>query len=666
MKVAILTVSDRVSRGEALDRSGPALAALVLAQGWDVAFTATVADEAASITAQVKQWTDEVPGTVQLVLTTGGTGFGVRDVTPEAITPILDRLALGLTVAMLSASLQITPMAALSRPVCGTRNRTLIITLPGSPKGATENLTALLKVIPHAVELNTGGSGETTHTAMMNATTTAAIAPTVNPTKHHYHHVCTHKSDVVHVGQVSAFGLSPDLSAPVSSRVRKSLYPLVPFDKALATVMEMTPVLAPMKRKVTEELVGHVLAEDVKAVDPVPGYRASVVDGYAVISTDGPGIYPVSQTQSAGTTTTTPASTRLFPKTIARITTGAMVPEGADAVIMVEDTTLVSFSPTTGEELDIHIHTTARAGENIRPIGSDAHVGQIILPRGSLVSSPGGELGLLASVGVLEAWVHPHPVVTILSSGNELVEYTTPSPLPAGCVRDTNFPTLSSAIRTAMPGCTVLSKDDSSRLHTAQDTQESLYTLLRDAIQGPAHVIITTGGVSMGEADLMKGVLERRLGAQIWFGRVLMKPGKPTTFATVRKEGAGEGGVKLVFSLPGNPVSALVGFYLFVLPALRKMAGYPSPQLTSITTKVAHSITLDARPEFYRARITVENGAAKSGGSPFLAHGTGSQMSSRMLSMRGANAMLKLPAATETRAELKEGEEVEAFLFGEL
>ncbi|KAI9332381.1 hypothetical protein BDR26DRAFT_1010595 [Obelidium mucronatum] len=657
MDVAILTVSDRVSRGEAEDRSGPALAALVLSAGWRVADTRVVADDAAAIAAAVAQWTDAAGGAAPgLVVTTGGTGFGARDVTPEAVAPLLERAAPGLVAAMLAAGLAATPLAALARPVAGVRRRSLVLTLPGSPKGATENLAALLSVLPHAVELVRGGptAGDATHAKMIkDAAHSHSHSHSHSHHKSHVH-VCHHTSDRVDVSEkVEAFGLSSDLDATVANRVRKSAYPLIPFDQALKTVMEHATVLSPRVMKVSDSLAGHILAQDVKAVDPVPGYRASVVDGYAVISSDGPGVYPVSQVQHAGAPDQASDGHILKSGTIARVTTGAMVPEGADAVVMVEDTELVDSS-ASGEEVNIRILKSAvQKNENIRAIGSDAAVGELILENGSLVSAAGGEVGLLASVGVTDVLAHPHPTISILSTGNELVHYSTPSPLPAPYVRDTNFPSLATAIQAAMPHCTILTSP-----LVAQDTQDSLYNLLHNAIESQSNVIITTGGVSMGEADMMKSVLERRLGAKIWFGRVLMKPGKPTTFATVEKNGV----EKLIFALPGNPVSALVGFYLFVLPALRKMAGYPSPNLQSVLAKVAHSIQLDARPEFYRVHLSLELDSVN-GVTRFIAHGTGSQMSSRMLSMRGANALLKLPPATSEKQSLAEGDVVEAFLI---
>jgi molybdenum cofactor synthesis domain-containing protein len=151
LRFGILTVSDRSSRGERPDASGPALEAAVIARGWSVAKKTIVPDERTAIQETLAGWADS--GDVDVILTTGGTGFSPRDVTPEATQTVVERQAPGIAEAMRSASLQVTPHAMLSRAVAGIRGRTLIVNLPGSPKGALENLEVILPVLPHAVEL---------------------------------------------------------------------------------------------------------------------------------------------------------------------------------------------------------------------------------------------------------------------------------------------------------------------------------------------------------------------------------------------------------------------------------------------------------------------------------------------------------------------------------
>jgi molybdopterin adenylyltransferase len=151
LRIAILTVSDRSASGERPDSSGPALAEIVESQGWQVVRQEILLDDRLALEYRLTTWTDS--GEIDVVLTTGGTGFSPRDVTPEATRAVIERPAPGLEEAMRMASLKVTPHAMLSRAAAGIRKRTLIVNLPGSPKGAVENLNVLLPVLPHAVQL---------------------------------------------------------------------------------------------------------------------------------------------------------------------------------------------------------------------------------------------------------------------------------------------------------------------------------------------------------------------------------------------------------------------------------------------------------------------------------------------------------------------------------
>jgi len=151
LRFGILTLSDRSSRGERADASGPALAHLIQAEGWSVAKQFLLPDNESAIRQTLVEWADS--GELDVILTTGGTGIAPRDVTPEATRAVIDREAPGLAEAMRAASLKITPHAMLSRIVTGIRKRTLIVNLPGSPKGATENFQVVIPVLPHAIQL---------------------------------------------------------------------------------------------------------------------------------------------------------------------------------------------------------------------------------------------------------------------------------------------------------------------------------------------------------------------------------------------------------------------------------------------------------------------------------------------------------------------------------
>ncbi len=161
LRVGLLTVSDRSARGDRPDESGPALAGEIRAQGWKISAQKILPDDRASISEQLAAWCDE--GSIDVILTTGGTGFSPRDVTPEATLAIIERHAPGLAEAMRAASLLVTPHAMLSRAVAGIRKHTLIINLPGSPKGALENLKVVLLVLPHAVQLLQEDPGSEAH-----------------------------------------------------------------------------------------------------------------------------------------------------------------------------------------------------------------------------------------------------------------------------------------------------------------------------------------------------------------------------------------------------------------------------------------------------------------------------------------------------------------------
>ena len=158
MKAAVLTVSDRSARGERPDRSGPALAEAIREVSGTVVFTELVPDDQAEIEAQLREWADG--GEVDVILTTGGTGIAVRDVTPEATLAVIDRRVPGMAEAMRAASLTVTPHAMLSRAVAGVRETCLIVNLPGSPKGAVECLRVIAPALPHAIELLHGTSQE--------------------------------------------------------------------------------------------------------------------------------------------------------------------------------------------------------------------------------------------------------------------------------------------------------------------------------------------------------------------------------------------------------------------------------------------------------------------------------------------------------------------------
>ncbi|CAB4058744.1 GPHN [Lepeophtheirus salmonis] len=300
---------------------------------------------------------------------------------------------------------------------------------------------------------------------------------------------------------------------------------------------------------------------------------------------------------------------------VARITTGAPLPPGSDAVVQVEDTEIVETTEDNKEEKLIRITSSfdqTKSGTDVRATGSDIKQGLLLFSRGVILKS--AELGVLCTAGIKELEVYKIPKISILSTGNELIHPSNEIDLPSGSFLQNS--------------------------KTAFDKSD---------------VLITTGGVSMGEKDLLKNVLVHQFGAEIVFGRVFMKPGKPMTFAVIPNPTK----PKFIFALPGNPVSTAVTTEIFVLPALRSMKN-ESPFPPSIRVTLSEDIILDPRPEFKRTIVTV-----LSNGEYQLSF-TGNQISSRLLSCVGANGLIRLPPKSIEVPMLAKGSKVEVILIGPL
>ncbi|XP_060117513.1 gephyrin isoform X2 [Heteronotia binoei] len=809
IRVGVLTVSDSCFRNLAEDRSGINLKDLVQDPsllGGTISAYKIVPDEIEEIKETLIDWCDEKE--LNLILTTGGTGFAPRDVTPEATKEVIEREAPGMALAMLMGSLNVTPLGMLSRPVCGIRGKTLIINLPGSKKGSQECFQFILPALPHAIDLlrdaivkvkevhdeledlpspppplsppptisphkQTEDKGvqceeeeeekkdsgvASTEDSSSSHITAAAIAAKKHPSYTSYaaimakgehpipgiirysHHAAgepipdsiisrgvqvlprdtaslsTTPSESPRAQATSRLSTAscptpkqirrPDESKGVASRVgslkarlpscsstysvselhykleglkdelrrnkgydsrvqsrcsskenilrashsavditkvarrhRMSPFPLTSMDKAFITVLEMTPVLGTEIINYRDGM-GRVLAQDVYAKDNLPPFPASVKDGYAVRAADGPGDrFIIGESQAGEQPTQT-----VMPGQVMRVTTGAPIPCGADAVVQVEDTELIRESDDGTEELEVRILVQARPGQDIRPIGHDIKRGECVLAKGTHMGP--SEIGLLATVGVTEVEVNKFPVVAVMSTGNELLNPE--DDLLPGKIRDSNRSTLLATIQEH--GYPTIN------LGIVGDNPDDLLNALNEGISR-ADVIITSGGVSMGEKDYLKQVLDIDLHAQIHFGRVFMKPGLPTTFATLDIDGVR----KIIFALPGNPVSAVVTCNLFVVPALRKMQGILDPRPTIIKARLSCDVKLDPRPEYHRCILTWHHQEPL----PW-AQSTGNQMSSRLMSMRSANGLLMLPPKTEQYVELHKGEVVDVMVIGRL
>ncbi|XP_010880835.1 gephyrin b isoform X15 [Esox lucius] len=722
IRVGVLTVSDSCFRNLAEDRSGINLKDLVhdpsLLGGFISAYK-IVPDEIDEIKETLVDWCDEKE--LNLILTTGGTGFAPRDVTPEATKEVIEREAPGMSVAMLMGSLNVTPLGMLSRPVCGIRGKTLIINLPGSKKGSQECFQFILPALPHAIDLLRDAvvkMKEAVDELEDLPSPPPPLSPPPNSSPHRQTEdkgvqceeeddekkdsgvASTEDSSSSHITAASIAAKIPDsiisrgvqvlprdtaslsttpsespraqatsrlstASCPtpkvqsrcsskenilrsshsavditkVARRHRMSPFPLTSMDKAFITVLEMTAILGTEIINYRDGM-GRVLAQDIYAKDNLPPFPASVKDGYAVRAADGPGDrFIIGESQAGEQPTHT-----VMPGQVMRVTTGAPIPCGADAVVQVEDTELLRESEDGTEELEVRILVQARPGQDIRPIGHDIKRGECVLSKGTHMGP--SEIGLLATVGVTEVEVQKFPVVAVMSTGNELLNPE--DDLHPGKIRDSNRSTLLATIQEH--GYPTIN------LGIVGDNPDDLLNALNEGISR-ADVIITSGGVSMGEKDYLKQVLDVDLHAQIHFGRVFMKPGLPTTFATLDMDGAR----KLIFALPGNPVSAVVTCNLFVIPALRKMQGILDPRPTIIKARLSCDVKLDPRPEYHRCILTWHHQEPL----PW-AQSTGNQVSSRLMSMRSANGLLMLPPKTEQYVELHKGEVVDVMVIGRL
>ncbi len=383
--------------------------------------------------------------------------------------------------------------------------------------------------------------------------------------------------------------------------MRASTYPLVDADEAAALVLEQTPVLE-VERRTLEECAGRVLADDLIAPSPLPAFPSSAVDGYAVRSSDAGHALRVIGESAAGR----PFAGLVAPGTAARVLTGGVVPEGADCVVMVEDVQV------DGEV--VMVPSPLRAGTNYHRVGDDVRAGVRVLSAGTLLGA--AEIGIAAAIGQAMLPVGRRPRVALMSTGDELVEVgKRPGP---GQIPDSNRWALLAALREAGADVTLLG--------IGPDEPGALRDLVVDALDR-ADVLVTSGGVSVGTHDLVKPLLES-LGT-VHIGRVKLKPGKPFTFATMPYG-------KLAFGLPGFPVSSLVTFEVFVRPALRKMQGFAQLQRPTLPVRLGYEARATAdRTEYQRVTL-------RRVGAELVAETTGSQSSSRLLSLAGAHALVRI------------------------
>ena len=388
-------------------------------------------------------------------------------------------------------------------------------------------------------------------------------------------------------------------------------------DEALARILaDIAPLAAESVR--LDDALGRVLAEDIRSDINLPPFANSSMDGFAVRARDvsdarddAPVALRVSMDIPAGSS----VSGALHPGEAARIMTGAPLPAGADAVVPVEDTDAQFDAKDAGAPPpSVRVRHSVKSGDYVRPIGEDIADGQDVLKAGTLIRP--AEIGLLAALGRASVPVIRAPRVAIVSTGDELVGVD--EPLTPGKIRDSNAYTLAALVR-AHGG-------EAIRVPIARDTLEDARLRFRQALDLKPDLVLSSAGVSVGAFDVVRAVLDE-LG-QINFWRVNLRPGKPLAYGRL--------GDVPFFGLPGNPVSAMVTFDVFVRPVLLKMAQRPDawPTVEAVT---GEAIPSDGRQTYARVTLTRADGR-------LIAHTTGTQSSGALSSMVRADGLLIIPA----------------------
>ena len=384
------------------------------------------------------------------------------------------------------------------------------------------------------------------------------------------------------------------------------------------------------------DCLGQVLAEDLRSAINVPPLDNSAMDGYALRARDTAGAQrgPARLLRVIGTVAAGSISDKeVVPGTAIRIMTGAPVPKGADSVVRFEDTD-ETVRQRGGALSEIGICVEAKEGQNIRRAGEDIAEGQVVLPAGTIIRP--AEVGVLASLGRSAVSVIARPVIAILATGNELVEVG--QPLPLGKIYNSNSYSVAALVRRYGGVPRVLG--------IALDSKESLVAALRRGLE--ADMLITSGGVSVGDYDLVKEVLAQE--GEIGFWSVRMKPGKPLAFGQIK------GVEKSVphLGLPGNPVSSMVAFEMFARPAILKMMGKRNLTKPTIEAMLEDRIlNSDGRRVFTRAIVEKR-------GNKYFARLTGPQGSGVLTSMSLANGLVIVP---EDVAEVKPGDTIQVMML---
>ncbi len=405
---------------------------------------------------------------------------------------------------------------------------------------------------------------------------------------------------------------------------------MIPLFEAQDAVLSGCTPLAPELSDFAT-LAGRVLAQHVVATEDVPPFHNTAVDGYAVRSIDTatvPVELRVVDTLAAGAAPTVAVGEG----EAIRIMTGAPMPDGADAVVMVEDTQRVG-------DTHVRISRAAKARDGVRDAGSDVHAGETVFVSGTVLNAAG--VGVLASVNARKVMAFPRARVALLSTGDELV--VDGSPLRIGQIRESNLTMLHEMI--AATGCEVIN------LGVVRDDESELERVFRE-VSTRCDAIVTSGGVSMGDFDVVKAVLSK-IATMQWM-QMAIKPAKPFAFGQLQ---AKDGRVIPIFGLPGNPVSSLISYELLARPALRKMMGHTNNLLRPAITAVLDApVKRKHDGKIHFVRVFGEFGSD----GRLHVRDTGPQGSHQLASTAMANGLAQVPDGNGLQA----GEEVPVYLLG--
>ncbi|HUT84005.1 MAG TPA: gephyrin-like molybdotransferase Glp [Thermodesulfobacteriota bacterium] len=400
---------------------------------------------------------------------------------------------------------------------------------------------------------------------------------------------------------------------------------MISVEDALRLILDTAPLLGLEKVDILTAL-GRVIGENIYSPSDIPPFDNSAMDGYAVksedtkdASIDHPAVLMVIEDLPAGYV----AKGKIKKGEAIRIMTGAPLPEGVDSVVMVEDT------EASGDK--VKIFNEAETNQHIRKAGEDVKKGELVIPQGTVLRP--AAIGMLASLKRSFVSVYQRPLVSILCTGDELVDVD--GELKAGQIVSSNSYTLASQVNEC-GGIPLL-------LGIARDRKDELEQKFREGLR--ADVIISSAGVSVGDYDLVKGVL-KDLGMEMKFWKVAMRPGQPLAFGTI--------GGKPTFGLPGNPVSSMVSFEQFVRPYLLKMQGHKK-----IFRPVIEAIWQEGFVKKTERKYLVRCMLSKKEGT-YIASSTGEQGSGILKSMVLANGLAIFP---EEKEVIKAGEKVKVQLL---